>query len=169
MIPKPRKRDLTSHRSWRPISLLSCLGKGLERLIARRLAWVSIEEGVLHHQQGEALPKRSAVDLAAALIHDIDRALDSGKVATLVTMDIQGAFDSVLRKRLIFRLREQGWPIQLVKWVDSFMSSRSARVRFKETTTDDLPLHCGLPQGSPISPILFLLYTQPIYRLGEQQ
>ena len=116
-----------------------------------------------------ALPKHSAVDPVAALIHDIDRTLDSGKVATLVTMDIQGAFDSVLRKRLIFRLREQGWPIQLVKWVDSFMSSRSARVRFKETTTDDLPLHCGLPQGSPVSPILFLLYTQPIYRLGEQQ
>ena len=169
MIPKPGKRDLTSHRSWRPISLLSCLGKGLERLIARRLAQTSITSEVLHKQQAGALPKRSAVDLAAALIHDIDQALDSKKVATLVTMDIQGAFDSVLRKRLILRLREQGWPIQLVRWVESFMSARSARVRFQEITTEDLPLYCGLPQGSPVSPILFLLYTQPIYKLGQQR
>ena len=49
------------------------------------------------------------------------------------------------------------------------MSYRSARVRFQETTTEDSPLHCGLPQGSPISPILFLLYTQPIYQLGNKE
>ena len=169
MVPKTGKRDLTSPRAWRPISLLSCLGKGLERLIARRLAWASVEYKVLHDQQAGALPKRSAIDLATALIHDIDHALAEGKVATLVTMDVQGAFDSVLRKRLTYRLREQGWPIELAKWVDSFMSYRSARVRLQDTTTDSAPLQCGLPQGSPVSPILFLLYTQPIYRLGVKK
>ncbi|KJK84777.1 hypothetical protein H633G_11443, partial [Metarhizium anisopliae BRIP 53284] len=45
MIPKPGKRNLSTPRAWRPISLLSCLGKGLERLIARRLAWASIHYG----------------------------------------------------------------------------------------------------------------------------
>ena len=90
-------------------------------------------------------------------------------MATLVTMDIHGAFDSVLRKRLILRLREHGWPIGLVRWVDSFMSCRFAKVRFQETTTESSPLLCGLPQGSPISPILFLLYTQPIYQLGRNE
>ena len=100
MIPKVgKKRDLTSPRSWRPIDLLSCLGKGLERLIARRLAWTSVEHKVLHDQQAGALPKRSAVDLATALFHDIDHALAKGKEATLVTMDIRGTFDSVLRKK----------------------------------------------------------------------
>ncbi|KAF4447599.1 reverse transcriptase, partial [Fusarium austroafricanum] len=48
MIAKPGRRDLTSPRAWRPISLLSCLGKGLERLIARRLAWAAVYFGVLH-------------------------------------------------------------------------------------------------------------------------
>ena len=166
MIPKTGKRDLTSPRAWRPIALLPCLGKGLERLVARRLAWASIEYKVLHDQQAGALPKRSAIDLATALIHDIDYAIAKGKVATLVTMDIQGAFDSVLRNRLTYRLREQGWPISLVRWVDSFMSHRTARVRLQDITTDSIPLQCGLPQGSPISPILWLLYTQPLYNLG---
>ncbi|RKK19237.1 hypothetical protein BFJ66_g17777, partial [Fusarium oxysporum f. sp. cepae] len=115
MIAKPGRRDLTNPRAWRPISLLSCLGKGLERLVARRLAWACIHHGVLHPQQAGALPKRSATDLVAALVHDIEEAFARKKVATLVTMDIQGAFDTVLRNRLILRLREQGWPEHLAR------------------------------------------------------
>ncbi|RKK22217.1 hypothetical protein BFJ66_g12393 [Fusarium oxysporum f. sp. cepae] len=49
------------------------------------------------------------------------------------------------------------------------MSSRSARVRYQDTLTSSSPLQCGLPQGSPVLPILFLLYTEPIYRLGNPQ
>ena len=169
MIPKPGRRDLSTPRAWRPISLLSCLGKGLERLIARRLAWASIHHEVLHPQQAGALPKRSAVDLVAALIHDIEEALARGQVATLVTMDVQGAFDAVLRNRLTLRLREQGWPTHLVLWVESFMSGRSASIRYQDITTPAAPLSCGLPQGSPCAPLLFLLYTEPIYRIGNQK
>ncbi|KAJ4176432.1 hypothetical protein NW755_14951 [Fusarium falciforme] len=168
MIPKPNKRDLTSPRSWRPISLLSCLSKGLERLIAGRLAYAAIGQDVLHPQQIGALPKRSAVDLVAALIHEIEAALDAGLVATLVTMDVLGAFDAVMRNRLLLRLREQGWPPSLARWAGSFMTDRRAMVRLQDTVTEMAPLSCGLPQGSPASPILFLLYTEPIYRLGAQ-
>ncbi|KAF7532988.1 hypothetical protein G7Z17_g13581 [Cylindrodendrum hubeiense] len=165
MIPKPGKRDLSSPRSWRPISLLSCLGKGLERLIARRLAFIAIDRKVLHKNQAGALIKRSAVDLIAALIHDIEAALAKGLVATLVTMDIQGAFDTVLRNRLLWHLRQQGWPELLVRWVASFMTDRTARVHFQDAVTASSALECGLPQGSPVSPILFLLYTEPIYKI----
>ncbi|KAK5994259.1 putative RNA-directed DNA polymerase from transposon BS-like protein [Cladobotryum mycophilum] len=139
MIPKPGKRDLTKPRAWRPISLLSCLSKGLERLIAKRMAWTSVQHEVLDPKQAGALPKRSAVDLAAALIHDIDQALMEGKVATLVTMDVQGAFDAVLCNRLLLRLREQGWPTTLVRWVESFMTGRQASVRLQDTTIENSP------------------------------
>ncbi|RKK06913.1 hypothetical protein BFJ67_g18326, partial [Fusarium oxysporum f. sp. cepae] len=49
------------------------------------------------------------------------------------------------------------------------MGGRSARVRYQDTVTPSSPLQCGLPQGSPVSPILFLLYTEPIYRFGNPQ
>lgn len=124
MLGQPYPGDHQSHfskasqpRAWRPISLLSCFGKGLERLIARRLAWASVHYGVLHPQQAGALRTRSAVDLVtAALIHDIEIAFSNQQVATLVTMDVQGAFDTVMRDRLILRLREQGWPPHLAPW-----------------------------------------------------
>ncbi|KAJ3455637.1 hypothetical protein MRS44_017119 [Fusarium solani] len=169
MIAKPRHRDLTTPRAWRPVSPLSYLGKGLERLIARRLAWAAIHHKVLHPQQAGALPKRSATDLVTALIHDIEEVFARKKVATLVTMDIQGAFDTVMRNRLVLRLREQGWPDHLARWAGSFMGGRSTRVRYQDTLTPSSPLQCGLPQGSPASPILFLLYTEPIYRLSNPQ
>ena len=57
--------------AWRPIALLSCLGKGLERLIARRLAYAAIKHGVLNPQQFRALLKRAATDLVACLVHNI--------------------------------------------------------------------------------------------------
>ncbi|KAF6515167.1 hypothetical protein HZS61_005073 [Fusarium oxysporum f. sp. conglutinans] len=149
MIAKPGRRDLTEPRAWRPISLLSCLGKGLERLIARRLAWAAVHYSVLHPQQAGALPKRSATNLVTDLVHDIEEAFARKKVATLVTMDVQGAFDTVMRNRLVLRLREQGWPNHLARWAGSFMGGRSARV-------------AGI--ANPL-----LLYTEPIYRLGNPQ
>lgn len=169
VLPKPKKRDLSSPRSWRPITLLPCLGKGLERLIARRVSQAAVKQGVLSTQQFGALPKRSATDLVSCLVHDVERARSCGKVASLLTLDIKGAFDTVLSGRLQRRLYEQRWPNWLIMWVKSFMSNRSIKIRLGDTVTEETKLHCGLPQGSPVSPILFMLYTEPILRVGKQR
>lgn len=167
MLPKTGKRDLSSPRSWRPISLLSCLGKGLKRLVAKRLSFAAITYKVLQPQQFGALPKRAATDLVSCLVHDVEQSWDKGKVASLLTLDVKGAFDTVLPGRLQARLREQGWPEEVIKWTHSFMNSRQARVRLEGTTTKMKPLTCGLLQGSPASPILFMLYIEPLFKLGS--
>jgi ribonuclease HI len=165
MIPKLNKRNLSDISSWRPISLLSCLSKGLERVIGRRLAYLAVKHKVLHPNQAGALPKRSATDIVTALVYDVERALGDGKVATLVTMDVKGAFDAILPNRLVLQLRQQGWPDLLIRWIYHFVSHRKALVRFQDAKTEPAELPCGLPQGSPISPILYLLATTPIYSL----
>ena len=165
MIPKLNKRDLSKVSTWRPISLLSCLSKGLERVIARRMANAAIKYGILHSNQAGALPKRSAVDIVVSLIYDIEKALAAGQVATLVTEDVMGAFDAILCNRMILRLRQQGWPDFLIRWIASFLLDRLASVRFQNATTPSARLRCGLPQGSPISPILYILITAAIYFL----
>lgn len=167
--PKTKKRDLSSVRSWRPIALLSCLGKGLERLIARRLSRVAIKHSVLSLQQFGALPKCSALDLVSCVIHEIERARSRGLVTSLLTLDVKGAFDTVLPGRMQRRLREQGWPCWIRKWVWSFMSNRTARMQFGDSLSQETQLVCGLPQGSPATPVLFMLYIEPILRLGDQK
>ncbi|KAK0369583.1 RNA-directed DNA polymerase from transposon x-element [Colletotrichum limetticola] len=81
-------RDASKPGSWRPIALLSCLGKGLERLRARRMASLAIVERIVSSQQIGALQGRSAVDLTTCLTHDIEMALLKGLTAMLLTMHL---------------------------------------------------------------------------------
>jgi ribonuclease HI len=158
MQPKVGKKDKSSVRSWRPIALLSCISKGLERIISRRIAWTSLIQGVLSPQHCGALPKRSAMDLVACFTHDVEEALARGEQVTMVTMDVQGAFDALLPRRLLQRMSEQGWPLPLLRLINSFLSDRKVRVRLEDTTTDFHSVGCGTPQGSPLSPVLYMLY-----------
>ncbi|KAG6989555.1 putative RNA-directed DNA polymerase from transposon BS [Fusarium oxysporum f. sp. conglutinans] len=167
MIAKPGRRDLTNPRAWRPYlsALLSWQGTGTVSRAPSRVGmhspWSPSPATSWSASKEVCNRPRSRPS------HDIEEAFARKKVATLVTMDIQGAFDTVLRNRLILRLREQGWPEHLARWAGSFMDDRSACVRYQDTITPLSPLQCGLPQGSPVSPILFLLYTEPIYRLSN--
>lgn len=158
MMPKVGKKDKSSVRSWRPIALLSCVAKGLERIIARRIAWTALTQGMLSPQHGGALPRRSAMDLAAAFTHDVEAAMAKGRQVTMVTMDVQGAFDALLKRRLLQRMTKQGWPLSLLKLIDAFLSDRQVRVRLEKSTTRNHDVSCGTPQGSPLSPVLYMLY-----------
>lgn len=158
MIPKSGKKDRSSPRSWRPIALLSCLSKGLERIVARRIAWTAITHNVLSPQHCGALPKRSAMDLIASLTHDVEHSWAAGKHVTMVTMDVQGAFDALLKNRLLHRMAQQGWPPPALDFVNAFLTDRRVQVRLGKDTTPRHPVACGTPQGSPLSPVLYNLY-----------
>ncbi|EED23134.1 hypothetical protein TSTA_065870 [Talaromyces stipitatus ATCC 10500] len=69
--------------------------------------------------------------------------------ASLLTLDVKGAFDAMLPGRLIRRLREQGWPINLVLWIASFATGRSVQIQLDGEIGPSTDITCGLPQGSP--------------------
>lgn len=119
-LPKPGKKDYSSPHLYRLIALLSTLGKGLEHLIAWRLAWTAIKHKVLHPQQFGALPCHSATNLATALVHDIEESWARGLSASILTLDLKGAFDAILSGRLNHQLHSQGWPTTVLHWVSSF-------------------------------------------------
>lgn len=166
MLPKAGKRDKTNIRSWRPIALLSCLGKGLERIFGRRIAWAALQHGILSPTHGGALPRRSATDLICALTQNIEMALAEGKAVTIVTSDVQGAFDALLPKRLIKEMRAMGFDIRLLRLVDHFLADRQARIRLEAATTEYSSLECGTPQGSPASPVLYMVYLAVLVKAG---
>lgn len=95
IIENPNKLDMSSPRSYRPIALLSVLGKGLERLVARRMLWIAIKHKLLTRQQFGALPLRSSADLTTCLTHDIENALARGETASIATLDSKGAFSTL--------------------------------------------------------------------------
>jgi hypothetical protein len=80
------------------------------------------------------------------------------KQVTMVTLDVQGAFDALLANRLLQRMQRQGWPLSLRYLVHSFLTGRKVRVRLEDSTTAFHSAACGTPQGSPLSPVLYMLY-----------
>jgi hypothetical protein len=167
ILSKPNKPDRANPQSYQPIALLSVLGKGLERLIARQISWIAVKHKVIAKQQFGALPLRSAVDLTTCLTHDVEVALNSKLTASLLTLDVKGAFDGVLPSRLVRRLREQGWPNNLVHWIASFATNRKVHIRLDGDTGPSIGINCSLPQGSLVSLILFMLYISPLFQIGK--
>lgn len=163
VLPKPGKRDRSSPRSYRLISLLSTLGKGIERIVARRLACKAIAEEIIPRGYHGAVPARSATDLALQLAEHAERTLADGDVLSTLTFDVKGAFDAVLPGRMARRLLDQRWPSHVVRWVSSFLRDRTAAIRMDNICETPQRTTGTLPQGSPASPILFMLFMAPLF------
>lgn len=79
---------------------------------------------------------------------------------SLISFDVKGAYNGVYKERLLQRLLARGIPAAIVRWVDAFCSDRSATILVNgQTLEQQLLRQAGLPQGSPLSPILFLFFN----------
>jgi ribonuclease HI/endonuclease/exonuclease/phosphatase family metal-dependent hydrolase len=164
VINKTGNRDRHSPRSYRLISLLSVLGKGLERIVARRLSWVATTKRIIPKRYYGAVPVRSASDLLTDFMDEVETKQAAGHAVSALTIDIKGAFDAVLPGRLVQRLYDQRWPHHAVRWVASFLRDRTAAVVLPGHVQDSTRTAGSLPQGSPVSPILFMLFLAPLMR-----
>jgi Reverse transcriptase (RNA-dependent DNA polymerase) len=159
-LKKPGKGDYTLAKSWRPISLLPTLGKALEAVIAERISQMAEEHGLLPTNQFGARKRRSAEQALILLQENIFKAWRSRKVLSLVSFDVKGAYNGVYKERLIQRLQARGIPAVLLRWIDSFCSERTATIQVNGFSSGEQSLpQAGLPQGSPLSPILFLFFN----------
>ena len=158
-LPKIGNRPKHLPRSYRLIALLSCLEKVLERIVARRLARIALKSRLISPVHFGAIPGRSAVDAACTLTHDVERAWEQEDILTALAFDIKGAFDAVTKERLTERLWQQNIPLSLIRWVASFLTDRKAAIRLDGQTGDQESIQIGVPQGSPVAPILFMLFT----------
>ncbi|KAJ5144460.1 zinc knuckle domain protein [Penicillium atrosanguineum] len=157
-----RKQDKSEYqlaKSYRPVALLNTLGKFLEAVIARRISYAVETEGLLPKTH---LGGRRGISTDHAIHNMIDRikiAWGKGKpVVSLLMLDVSGAYDNVSHERLLHNLRKRRLG-QLAPWVKAFLSNRSTKIRMPEGVSDRISTPTGIPQGSPISPILYLIYN----------
>ncbi|KJZ69551.1 hypothetical protein HIM_11064 [Hirsutella minnesotensis 3608] len=159
-LKKPGKGDYTLAKAWRPISLLPTLGKILEAVVAERISYAVEAHGLLPANHFGARKRRSADQALVLLQERIYKAWRMGRVLSLISFDVKGAYNGVCKERLLDRMRARGIPDRLVVWMDAFCSGRTASVVFNGHTSEQHALpQAGLPQGSPLSPVAFLFFN----------
>ncbi|KUM55456.1 hypothetical protein ACN42_g11818, partial [Penicillium freii] len=163
-LRKAGPRDYRVPKSYRPVALLNTLGKILEAVVATRIAWC-VEEYKLLPETHLGGRKGVSVDHTIQLIlGKVHQAWGEGKIASMLLLDVAGAYDMVSHKRLLYNMQQMGLGT-LTPWVQSFLTGRSTRIKLPNGhLSQAFPTPTGIPQGSPISPILFLLFNAPLVR-----
>ena len=97
---------------------------------------------------------------------DISSALDIHNSVLFVMLDLSAAFDTIDQNQLLGLLRDE-YRItgKALSWFSTYLEYRTQRLQVETTTSDHVPLKCGVPQGSVIGPVIFTLYTAPIQRI----
>ena len=167
-IPKPNKPDYSVPKAYRPISLLECCGKLLEKIVAKRVLHDLNTHHILPKSQFGSRDNHCALDAALVLAHTAQQGIRTGNPVATILFDIQGFYDNICRDRLVHLFDLFGFPDNVVEWIHSFLSDRSVRLAFNGWTSDPFDLFGGTPQGSPLSPIVSAVYTAPLLNTAEQ-
>ena len=147
-LKKPGKTDYTVPKAYRPISLLPTISKALEAIMASRLAYLAERYSLLPTNHFGGRKQRSCEQALNVLIEKIREAWRGRRILTLVTFDVQGAFNGVHPSVLEQRLRERHIPEKMVKWIRSFCEDRTGSVVLGNHTSALSPIgHAGIPQG----------------------
>jgi hypothetical protein len=163
VLRKPSKPDYSAPSAWRPIALLNTIGKVLEVVLDRKLRTTAEEYHLFPDCQMGNRTNRSTDTALALLVEQIRTVWESKKhIATVLSMDISGAFDTVNHTRLLDNLRKKGIPGWVVRTIRSFLTERTTSISVDGIDTDIRQLPAGVPQGSPLSPVLFLFYIAPL-------
>uniref|UniRef100_A0A6A7FTX6 RNA-directed DNA polymerase from transposon X-element n=1 Tax=Hirondellea gigas TaxID=1518452 RepID=A0A6A7FTX6_9CRUS len=155
-ILKPNKpKQLVT--SYRPITMLSCLNKTMERIIQKRLEYIVEEMNLLDGSQCGFRKRQGTIDILLRLEHQIKTSMTAGKICVVIYIDLKSAFDTVWGDGLIYKLMKGGVKGKMLDWIRNYMNERKIIVSVDGHLSDEVTLNAGTAQGAVLSPLLFNL------------
>jgi len=148
--------------NYRPVTLLPTISKVLERLVADRLVKHLEERKILSDEQHGFRKNRSCVSNLLLTRDDWTKAVDQGTSVHACYLDFSKAFDRVNHSILLQKLNQHGITGKLLTWFESYLTDRTVQVRVDGALSKPVAVTSGVPQGSVLGPILFLLYANDI-------
>jgi len=163
VLDKPGKPSYDSTSSFRVIVLLQTFSKILERIMNSRHSWVARVAGLLNPHQCGSLAGLSTSDAITTLTHEVRTLQMAGKKVSTLFLDIKGGFDNVNPSTLCSMLKAKAVNPYIISWPRSFLTGRTCRLRYQGSPKVFAPVAVGTPQGSPVSPLLFVIYVSRLH------
>ena len=172
VFPQPLKtaRVTPIHKSgptdlcpnYRPVSVLVSISKLLERIVYNQLMTFINDQNLLTNSQYGFRPGRSTEAALLSFTDHVLNAFDNDEYTVSVFLDLSKAFDTVNHSIMLHKLNHYGVRGTAHTWFHSYLSNRVQHVHLNNQSSSNLPITCGVPQGSILGPLLFLLYVNDV-------
>ena len=162
VLPLHKGGDTYNMNNYRPISKLSCLSKILESLINSQLKSFLSLSSFLSPSQSGFRARHSTISAASLVVNDVIAALDNKQHCAALFVDLSKAFDTVDHHLLLNKLSLMGFDHMSLQWFKSYLTGRFQCVKVGKIISPFLDIDKGVPQGSVLGPLLFIIYINEI-------